>query len=114
MQPETNERPNLVELATNVRALLDEDPRRYRNFGVTWFFVKALLKKVFDKEEVPLLGDYEDADVNARLPPGVSAYDLAALALEEYQHNARFNLGRQTVEDLDGQAFTLIDPDMGC
>lgn len=99
--------------AASTRALLSEDPRRFRCFGAYWFFVKALLKRFYDRHEMPMLGDHEDASVNARLPPASSAHEMIASAIDTYQHNAMFNLGRSKVEDPDGEFFTLSDPDIG-
>ncbi len=98
--------------ADSTRALLTEDPRRYRNFGVYWFLVKALLKRHFDRHNLYFLGDYEDPDVIARMPGFPSVLDALQAAAEEYQQNASFNLGRNRLEDPDGEVFTLIDPDV--
>jgi hypothetical protein len=98
--------------ARSVRALLTEDPRRYRNFGVYWYFVKALLRRYFDRHEMPILGDYQDPSVIERMPKGLSAADMLQAAAEEYQHNAMFNLGRTELEDPEGEKFTLLDPDI--
>jgi hypothetical protein len=101
-----------AKFAKSTRALLDEDPRRYRNFGSTWFFVKALLKRFYDRHEMPILGDYEDASVNARIPAGLNAYEMMERAAEEYAQNAAFNLGSGWVEDDDGARFLLLDTDV--
>lgn len=101
-----------AKFARSVRALLDEDPFRYRNFGAYWFFVKALLKRFYDRHDMPILGDYEDRSVNARMPDGLNAWELMERAAAEYAHNAGFNLGQSTVEDDDGERFTLRDTDI--
>lgn len=98
--------------AASTRALLDEDWRRYRNFGVYWFFVKALLKRFYDVHEMPRLGDYDDPSVNARIPDGLTAHQMLERAVEEYGANATLNLGRNRVQDDDGEAFWLHDPDL--
>lgn len=113
MQPEnTSIAP--AEFAASVRTLLDEDVRRYRNFGAYWFFVKALLKRFYDRHQMPILGDYEDKDVNAMIPEDVRASlgGMLAAAAAEYQSNAAFNLGQNKLENPDGEFFTLIDPDV--
>jgi hypothetical protein len=107
-----NEGIDPATFAASVRALLDEDPRRYRNFGAWWFVVKALLKRFYDRHEMPLLGDYVDPTVNARLPAVTGLQDALTMASEEYQQNASFNLGRAMVEDDDGELYMLSDPDM--
>jgi hypothetical protein len=33
-------------------------------------------------------------------------------SVEEYEHNARYNLGRNQVEDMDGEMVTILDPDV--
>lgn len=100
--------------ANSVRALLDEDPRRYRNFGPYWYFVKALLKRYFDRNAMPLLGEYEDKTVNERIPEDVrgSLPLMLAAAIAEYQQNASFNLGQGRVADDSGEFFFLLDPDV--
>lgn len=103
-----------AEFAANVRTLLDEDVRRYRNFGVYWFFVKAVLKRFYDRHQMPILGDYEDKTVNERIPEELrtSLGNLLEAAAEEYQQNASFNLGRNELTDPNGEFFTLLDPDV--
>jgi len=100
--------------ANSVRALLDEEHRRYRNFGPTWFFVKALLKRYFDRYQMPILGDFEDKTVNERIPEEVrtSLGAMIAASIEEYQENAAFNLGQSKVADDSGEFFFLLDPDV--
>lgn len=99
--------------AASVRELLADDPRRYRNFGAYWYFVKALLKRVYDKHEMPMLGDFEDQTVIDRMGDYHSARHVIALSIETYQHNATFNDCRNRVEDPSGEFFWLSDPDMG-
>jgi|SRR5690606_7537448 len=97
--------------AGSTLALLQEDPRRYRNFGVYWYFVKALLKKYYTRENLYLLGDYEDPTVVERMPDHGSLQATLEAAIAEYRENASFNLGRIQVTAPDGERFTLIDPD---
>lgn len=98
--------------ARSVRALLAEDPRRYRLFGVYWYFVKALLKRYFTRDELYLLGSYEDPEIIAAMPPDVVTLpDLLAAAALEYRQNAAFNLARNAVEGDDGDTIILLDPD---
>ncbi|MDP3327186.1 hypothetical protein [Parvibaculum sp.] len=98
--------------AESVRALLNEDVRRYRNFGVYWFAVKAVLKRYFDRNEMPILGNYVAESVVSRMPEGLDMGDVLAAAAGEYQENASFNLGRNRLSDPSGEFFTLIDPDV--
>jgi len=99
--------------AESVRALLTEDPRRYRNFGQWWFFVKALLRRFYDRHNLYFLaGHYEDPTVNARLPGGMDAHEMMAAASAEYAENASLNLGRNEVVDDEGEFFIILDPDV--
>lgn len=103
---------NPAAFAQNVRVLLDENPLRYRAFGSTWFFVKALLKRFYDRHQMPILGDYDDPSVSARLPDGLDAYGLMDKAAQEYEQNASFALGTGWVTDDDGEQFLLLDTDV--
>lgn len=104
IQPET--------FAENALRLLQQDPSRYLNFGVYWFFVKALMKRFYTRDELHLLGDYMDPDCLARMPQFETLQDAMAAALEEYGQNASYNLGRAEVEDpVGGGKFTLHDED---
>ena len=60
IQPET--------FAENTLRLLQQDPRRYLNFGVFWFFVKALLKRYYTRDNLHILGEYMDPECMARMP----------------------------------------------
>lgn len=95
-----------------ILALLQERPERYRCFGVYWWPVKALLKRYYTQDNLYLLGSYEDRDTAARVPR-VGLQELIAMALEEYNQNARYNLGRATVVDTDGAPCTIYDEDVG-
>lgn len=100
-------------VAESVRVLLAENVLRYRNFGAYWFLIKALLRRFYDAHALPFLaGSYSDLSVNARIPEGLSLQALLAEALDTYRHNAAFNLGRNEVEDDEGQRFRLYDPDI--
>lgn len=101
-----------VAFANSARALLDEDWRRYRQFGAYWFFVKAILKRVFDRHQMPILGDYEDPSVVARMPANGGANAVLEAAIAEFQHNGTFNPCSSRVEDDDGEFFTLLDTDV--
>lgn len=99
--------------AASTLQLLQEDPRRYRNFGTHWYLVKEVLKRFYTRDNLHLLGDYRDLTVIERMPPHADLQDALAAAIEEYRQNASFNLGRQVVAAPDGEVFTLIDPDAG-
>lgn len=100
--------------AASTLQLLQDDPRRYRCFGVHWYLVKAVLKKFYTRDNLHLLGDYMDQAVIERMPPHADLQQALAAAVHEYRQNAAFNMGRSEVEDpTGGGAFTLVDPDAG-
>mgnify|MGYP000499895062 CR=1 FL=1 len=105
---------DLKTFAASTLELLQQDPRRYVNFGPYWYLVKAVLKKFYTRDNLHLLGDHVDADVVARMPEHADLQEAIAAAVEEYRTNASFNLGSNEVADLvGGGAFTLLDPDAG-
>lgn len=100
--------------AASTLQLLQDDPRRYKLFGVYWYLVKAVLKKFYTRDNLHLLGDHVDPDVAARMPEHADLQEALAAAIEEYRQNASFNLGRSDVEDpTGGGTVELIDPDAG-
>jgi hypothetical protein len=99
--------------AASTLALLQEDPRRYRNFGCYWYLVKAVMKRFYTRDNLHLLGDYMDQSVIDRMPAHADLAEALAAATEEYRQNASFNLGSNVVTDQHGEQFTLIDPDAG-
>jgi hypothetical protein len=104
IQPET--------FADSTLRLLQQDPNRYKNFGVYWFFVKALMKRYYTRENLHLLGEYMDPDCMARMPEHATLQDALTAAIEEYRQNAAYNLGRAEVEDpVGGGKFALNDED---
>lgn len=108
MQPEAD--PHAF--AANARALLLERPVNYRAFGVFWYLVKALLKRIYPPAEMPLLGDFVDASVVERMPKGLSLRELLAAAADEYAANAGLGTPAHRLEDPDGEFFVLLDPDL--
>lgn len=99
--------------AASTLQLLQQDPRRYRNFGPYWWLVKAVLKQFYTRDNLHLLGDHMAPDAEARMPAHANLAEALEAAAEEYRQNASFNLGRNQVEDGHGEVFTLIDPDAG-
>jgi hypothetical protein len=99
--------------AASARALILENPRNYLAFGSMWFLVKALLRKLYEPAEIPLLGDYVDQSVIDRMPKGVPLSELLERAAEEYSTNMRLGTPASLLEDDEGETFTLSDPDMG-
>jgi hypothetical protein len=103
---------NPQKVAASVLQLLAEDPRRYRNFGVYWYFIKALLKHYYTRDNLHLLGEHEDPDIIARMPK-LSAEETLRAAIDTYRWNAQFNLGSPEHLDQAGELFRLFDPDVG-
>jgi len=100
--------------AASTLQLLQDDPRRYRAFGVYWYLVKRALLRFYTRDNLHLLGDHIDTDVTARMPHHADLQEALAAAVEEYRKNASFNLGGSEVEDLaGGGTFRLVDPDAG-
>lgn len=99
--------------AASTLALLQDDPRRYRSFGPYWYFVKALMKRFYSRENLHLLGEHMDQAVIDRMPPHTDLQEALAAAIEEYRQNASFNMGSNLVTDPSGEQFVLIDPDAG-
>lgn len=101
-------------LADSSLQLLQQDPRNYRNFGVYWYFVKALMKRYYTREDLYLLGDHVDPDCLARMPEYATEQEALQAAVQEYRQNAMFNMGRAEVEDpVGGGTFLLHDEDAG-
>ncbi len=98
--------------AASTLHLLQQDPRRYRNFGPYWYFVKVLMKRYYSRDNLGLLGDYVDPDTVARMPKHDNMQDALEAATAEYRQNAAFNVGRAEVEDpVGGGTFLLFDTD---
>ena len=69
---------DLKTFAASTLELLQQDPRRYVNFGPYWYLVKAVLKKFYTRDNLHLLGDHVDADVVARMAAlGCDEIDIA-------------------------------------
>lgn len=99
--------------AASALQLLQQDPRRYRNFGAYWWLVKAVLKQFYTRDNLHLLGDYMAPDAEARMPEHTDLQVAMAAAAEEYQQNASYNLGSNQVTDRNGELYALQDPDAG-
>lgn len=98
------------QLAENTLQLLQAEPRNYKLFGMYWYFIKALLKRYYTKNNLYLLGDFVDQTVVNRMPAGLSVEDTLMAALEEYQYNFSYGMGQDPADD-DGERFVLFDQD---
>lgn len=97
--------------ARNCVQVLQQQPEFYRAFGIYWWPVKAILKHFHSRDELYLLGDYEDP-VGAAAVPRVGLQEILRLALEEQERNVRDHLLPQWVQTQDGPYF-IFDEDAG-
>lgn len=97
----------------NVLQQLQEEPQRYRLFGVWWWPVKALLKRAgYGPDQLYMLGSYQDA-TTAALVPKANLEETLVAAFEEFAQNARYPRADGQVEDPDGEVVTIYDEDAG-
>jgi len=101
------------QLAGNIRKILDNNVKAYRDFGVFWYFVKAFLKRHYDQAAMPILGAYEQPDVVGRMPDYESFDDAMRDALLTWRANYENNMGRATSIGPDNEPVTLFDEDIG-
>ena len=96
----------------NIVVLLQADPLQYRCFGVYWWPIKALLKAAgYTREQLPMLGAYEDA-AGAALVPKADLQTTMGAALEEYAMRVRYSLGSDECEiPNDGGTYVIRDDD---
>ena len=96
----------------NVLQQLQEEPQRYRLFGIYWWRIKAMLKGAgLGPAELYMLGDYVDHDMVDLVPDGLSDQDVLAEALAEYEQNARYPHADGMVEDNNGEMVRIFDED---
>ncbi len=60
-----------------------------------------------------MLGEYVDQSVIDRMPKGLGLTELLELASKEFADNLSLGTPATRLEDLEGEFFTLADPDMG-
>lgn len=101
------------QLAASTLQLLQSDPRNYRNFGVYWYFIKALMKRYYTRDNLYLLGDYVDQTVVDRMPEHASLQEALEAAVETYRTNAAYAMGANEFSDPEGETFILQDVDAG-
>lgn len=101
------------QLAKNIRIMLDDNVKYYRNFGVYWYFVKAFMKKYYTKDNLYLLGDFEQPEVVGRMPKYDNFEDAMHDALMFAQANQMHNMGSPTSIAPDDEPVTLFDEDAG-
>ena len=92
---------------------LQDNPQRYRCFGVYWWPIKALLKRAgYTQDNLYLLGSYQDPET-AALVPHMGLQDTLRAAFAEYGQNLRYPHPDGMVEDPDGEMVRLWDEDAG-
>jgi hypothetical protein len=96
----------------NILLILQRDPGAYRYFGIWWWPVKALLRATFGKQQLHILGNYEDPDGASRVPELPIEETLRA-ALKEFAINSRYPAPVNPVFDTEGEPYTLFDEDVG-
>lgn len=97
----------------NVMQLLQQQPRRYKLFGIYWWPIKTMLRDAgYGPDQLYMLGEYQDPGTAALVPPMPMMETLAA-ACREYAHNARYGRPGGVVEDPDGEMVTIYDEDAG-
>lgn len=101
------------QIAANIRQILDNDIRSYHNFGVYWYFIKAFLKRYYGPDKMPILGQFEQPDVVARMPEYEHVEDALHDALLFWRANWKNNLNNATSIAPDGEPVTLFDEDVG-
>jgi hypothetical protein len=101
------------QIAANIRKVLDNKIETYRNFGVYWYFVKAFLKRYYDQTQMPILGNFEQADVVARMPQYENFADAMHDALLFWRANYENNGNGATSIAPDDEPVTLFDEDIG-
>lgn len=102
---------NIENFSFNTLKTLQEDPRRYRNFGVYWYLIKSVLKRFYTQDNLHLLGNYQDASVIERMPDHGSLDEALQAAIQTYNLNTKFNMLSSNVVDPAGEEFSLIDED---
>lgn len=97
----------------NTLQQLQEEPGRYRLFGIYWWPIKALLKRAgYGPDQLYILGQFQDADT-AALVPRMPLAETLREAFAEYQRNAAYPHQDGRVEDPDGDLVTVLDQDAG-
>jgi hypothetical protein len=94
----------------NILQQLQEEPQRYKLFGVWWWAIKALLRRVYSTDNLYMLGLYQDQDVAAMIPTA-NLQDTMRAALEEYAFNATLPHPASMVEAPEGDMVFIFDSD---
>jgi hypothetical protein len=101
------------QIADNTLKMLSNNIRHYRNFGVYWYFMKAFLKRYYTKDNLYILGDFEQPEVMARMPEYENFEDAMHDALLTAYQNQQYNMDGATSIGPDDELVTLFDADAG-
>lgn len=94
----------------SILQILQEKPAAYRAFGIYWWPIKTMLKSEYTKDNLYMLGDYEDADGAGRVP-NVGIEEMIGLAFSEYHLNTVLGMGSNQVTDTEGEPYIIFDQD---
>jgi hypothetical protein len=97
--------------AHNVVAILQKDPKFYRNFGIWWWHVKRELKRNgFTRDQLYHLGDFDDPSVH-HYYEGLSTVERDH---EAYSHQYDHTFHKYNVNMCgtpDGEVYLIHDQD---
>lgn len=96
--------------AHSVLQLLQKKPERYKTFGIYWWVVKAVMRHYYSRDNLYLLGKYEDRDGASRVPK-MTLQETLAHAIEEHRRNSQEGNLDGHVVDAAGEPYVLVDPD---
>lgn len=87
---------------------LQGQPMRYRWYGVWWWPIKAMLKRAGWGQNLPMLRNYLDPEAIATIPADLSAGQVLAEGLAQYQIAARFAPQKEWVDTPAGDDMIRI------
>ncbi len=101
------------QFAARTLQILQDDPRAYRNFGPYWYFVKALMKRYYTRDNLRHLGDYDDPAMADHMPEHGNMQDALQGAVDFYRGAAAYGMGTNEFVDENGEQYIVNDPDAG-
>jgi hypothetical protein len=107
------ERRYVKQMARNFARLLDEDPLRYKMFGVYWWGVKEAFRKYIHDQNRWYCGSFTDPIMASRANHGSRFRNMVAAVYYENQQ-LEYN-DQHTWFDRDGEQheYSLLDQDLG-
>lgn len=105
--------PDVPKALEAIVRLLQQEPIRYKLFGIYWWAVKRILKQHgYGPDQLYMLGHYTDPEAEASLPAETDEY-LLVLAIREQQERAFSEWGSGDCYTPDGEPYHLEDQDAG-